>query len=81
MILAMITVYQCEDCGRVAVLRHQIEYDVFEETWFNGLKYQFCANCRFKPQAEDRIAEDLERVRTVAELTSTKFPTKIEYAN
>ena len=80
MILAMISVFQCEDCPRVAVLQHQIEYDTFEETWFNGLRYQFCPNCRVKPQAEDRILEDLERTRTVAEIT-TKFPTKIEYAN
>jgi hypothetical protein len=79
MILAMITVYQCEDCPRVAICRHQVEYDTYETTWFDGLRYQFCPNCRFKPQAEDRIAEDQQRTRTIAELTNRGI--KIEYVN
>lgn len=79
MIVAMITVYQCEDCPRVVVLREQIEYDTFELGWFNGLKYQFCPNCRCQPAAAERIAEDHDRARKIARLTQT--PLKIEYAN
>jgi hypothetical protein len=81
MILAMITVYQCEDCPQVMICRHDIDYEIYEATWFDGLKFQFCPICRFKPQAEDRIEEDRQRVRSIRDIGQTSFPTKIEYAN
>lgn len=58
MILAVITVMQCEDCPTTRVLQHVSEYEQIAETWHNGSKYHFCPRCRFRPQAEDRIAED-----------------------
>lgn len=68
MILATITVIQCEDCSATKILQHDVEWQIFEDSWSSGVRYQFCPTCRIRPHAEDRIAEEQQMKADIARI-------------
>lgn len=60
MILTEITIYQCDNCPAIVTVRDEADRRVFNVTWFDGLIYQFCPDCRttdaVKPKLEKEAA-------------------------
>ncbi len=82
-VIATITVYQCNGCDTVAVCRSDAEYRLFELSWYEGLKVDFCHACRGKSENADRILADnalrQQVVESVARLNGQEE--KTEYAH
>ncbi len=68
MIEAVITVISCDRCKKIVCLRTDEEYEEFEATWFDGIVYSFCPDCRIRLQptaplkAETLTQIELDRI-------------------
>lgn len=71
MILAVITIYQCDDCGSVLVLKDDADYERFDEQWYDGVAYSFCRLCRAKPANQGLIANDQAMQQAAKEIAMT----------
>lgn len=62
MILAAVTIYQCDNCTTIVCLQTDEDWTDFELMWHDGLKYQFCPECKDKIEAAERIQEDFDHI-------------------
>lgn len=58
MILAVVTLFQCDECRQIICLRDDAEWISFARDWHGGFEFQFCPECRRKPETLIRQAKD-----------------------
>lgn len=54
----LITIFQCDNCAGLAPVKSNADWRMFEETWWEGFHYQFCPNCRERPETRERRLSD-----------------------
>ena len=54
----LITVINCDECGKVVGLKTDEDWRKFESGWWEGFKFQFCPNCAEKPETQTRRMSD-----------------------
>lgn len=50
MVLACITLFQCDECTRIVCLRDDAEWAKFALEWHSGFEFQFCPVCAAKTE-------------------------------
>ena len=70
MILAVITVVQCDDCERTTVLQTEPEYATYQKTWFVTTETQLCFLCREKVQVreDDAVLDEAAVKRAIGKM-------------
>lgn len=58
MILADITLFQCDECSAIICLRNDEEWARFVRDWHGGIEFQFCPACRLKVETLVRRTKD-----------------------
>lgn len=58
MILAAITVVQCDNCPEIESLKTESDVEAFEKKWHDGILFHFCPNCRNKYETQERVVRD-----------------------
>jgi len=73
------TIYQCDGCTRIAVLRSNLDYTTFEKTWHDGFDHSFCPVCREKPDNKELIDHDGAMDRAVS-IACRKYSREVPHA-
>lgn len=76
----LITVFQCDNCSEIASLKTDADWTVFEQTWWEGFKVQFCPNCRGKTETALRMLQDAEMILALTKSCEEKI-LNAEYIN
>lgn len=69
--LALIAVFQCDNCPKVAVCRDENSWAEFELLWFDGLKH-YCPECRSVPEVVASILKEKRLLRAIIEESLVK---------
>lgn len=56
----LITVLQCDNCEDLVALKTETDWKKFDETWWEGLLYQFCPDCKSERETLGRRIKDME---------------------
>ena len=72
----LITVINCDECGKVTGLKTDEDWSKFENDWWEGFKYQFCPVCCEKPETQTRRLSDSQMMAEMVEPIR-----EISYAN
>lgn len=66
MIIASVTIYQCDHCEKTFAVKNDADFETFSQTWESSLFSDFCPDCKNKPEAVEQTKEDYERILQVA---------------
>lgn len=78
MILATVTLYQCDECALIVAVKSDEDFDKFEQTWYAGLRSDFCPKCRYLIKTQARILRDEQ---TILGLAQNSEQQQQKYAN
>lgn len=56
----LMTIFQCDNCQKLASLKTDADWNKFVETWWEGLLYQFCPDCKSERETLGRRIKDME---------------------
>ena len=62
----LITVFSCDDCGRVVGLKTDADWQRFDQNWADSLRHQFCPDCKSKIPNRALLEMDAKFVETIA---------------
>ncbi len=62
-VLASITVYQCDKCGAILMVKDANSAKFFELMWHQGLAYDFCQQCKYTEFAKSKIEIENQAIK------------------
>jgi len=60
-VIGVITVYKCDDCGKIKVVSNETDEAVFSAEWFTALTKEFCPDCKGKVSNQAAILAEEKR--------------------
>ncbi len=67
MILASVTIYECDKCKKTFAVKSDEDWNVLASTWHVGIIHDFCSECKTTPQFRAQMREDFDRLLLIAD--------------
>lgn len=65
MILATVSVIECDGCKKITALKTDAEWEKYETEWSDSLLHQFCPDCKIKVKNRAFIETDNSYLKTM----------------
>lgn len=72
MILAVVSVIECDGCGKVIALKNDEEWENYDSEWIDSLMHQYCADCKDEPEHLALIEADRKRIVQIVKTAEEK---------
>ena len=72
-ILASLTVIQCDHCPEIFIEKDDASEKEFNDTWFDGLIYQYCPDCKELDEIKPHLDFEAEAFESMTEAARQKI--------